>query len=167
MLHFYTLEISPTPVIYWRSSKWCLCFCFLYSILGGGLLGVRKGSPLNMVGRLLQNSTMYICMQQYWFKFNTGYFHSTTIYTGYLHSTTIFIQLQHWIFSFNDYIHSTSTRAVFVQDIENNTWAHGDMEFIIGIEQGSAANEWYEISNMNSFHHVFFCLLYNQESAIP
>ena len=130
MLHFYTLEISPTPVIYWRSSKWCLCFCFLYSILGGGLLGVRKGSPLNMVGRLLQNSTMYICMQQYWFNFNTGYFHSTTIYTGYLHSTTIFIQLQHWIFSFNDYIHSTSTRAVFVQDIENNTWAHGDMEFI-------------------------------------
>ena len=36
---------------------------------------------------------MHICMQQ-----------------------SIFIQLQHWIFSFNDYIHSTSTRAIFVQD---------------------------------------------------
>ena len=29
---------------------------------------------------------------------------------------SILIQLQHWIFSFNDYIHSTSTRAIFVQD---------------------------------------------------
>ena len=26
------------------------------------------------------------------------------------------IQLEHRIFSFNDYIHSTSTRAIFVQD---------------------------------------------------
>ena len=46
----------------------------------------------NMVGRLLQNSTIYICMQQ-----------------------SILIQLQHWLFSFNNYIHSTSTRAIFVQ----------------------------------------------------
>ena len=47
--------------------------------------------PCNMVGRLLQNSEMYICMQQ-----------------------SILIQLQHRIFSFNDYIESTSTRAIFV-----------------------------------------------------
>ena len=47
-----------------------------------------------MVGRLLQSSTMYICMQQ-----------------------SILIQLQHGIFSFNDYIHSTSTRALFSQQI--------------------------------------------------
>lgn len=46
-----------------------------------------------MVGRLLQNSTMYISMQQ-----------------------SISIQLQHWIFLFNDYTHSTSTGAIFVQD---------------------------------------------------
>ena len=46
-----------------------------------------------MVGRLLQNSTMYICMQQ-----------------------SMSIQLQHSIFSFKDYIHSTSTGAIFVQD---------------------------------------------------
>ena len=47
-----------------------------------------------MVGRLLQNSAMYICMQQ-----------------------SIFIQLQHRIFSFNDYIHSTSTGALFLQQL--------------------------------------------------
>ena len=46
----------------------------------------------NMVGRLLQNSTMYICMQQ-----------------------SILIQLQHRIFSFNDYIDSTSTLDIFIQ----------------------------------------------------
>ena len=45
-----------------------------------------------MVGRLLQNSTMYICMQQ-----------------------GILIRLQHRIFSFNDYIHSTSTNILFIQ----------------------------------------------------
>ena len=74
-----------------------------------------------MVGRLLQNSTTYICMQQsiYWFNFNTGYFHSTTI----------FIQLQHglflcktkYLFNFsaqsyvlwNEYIYSTSTKKYF------------------------------------------------------
>ena len=47
---------------------------------------------LIMVGRLLQNSTMYICMQQ---------------------STSI--QLQNRIVSLNDYIHSTSTLDIFIQ----------------------------------------------------
>ena len=47
---------------------------------------------LSMVGHLLQNSTMYICMQQ-----------------------SILIQLQHRIFSFNDYIDSTSTLDIFIQ----------------------------------------------------
>ena len=46
----------------------------------------------SMVGRLLQNSTMYICMQQ-----------------------SILIQLQHRIFSFNDNIDSTSTLDIFIQ----------------------------------------------------
>ena len=47
-----------------------------------------------MVGHLLQNSTIHICMQQ-----------------------SILIQLQHRIFSFNGYIHSTSTRALFIQQL--------------------------------------------------
>ena len=46
----------------------------------------------SMVGRLLQNSTMYICMQR-----------------------SILIQLQHRIFSFNDNIDSTSTLDIFIQ----------------------------------------------------
>ena len=41
---------------------------------------------------------LFVWDNLYWFNFNTGYFLSTTI----------LIQLQHWIFSFNDYIHSTS-----------------------------------------------------------
>ena len=45
---------------------------------------------LLMVGRLLQNSTLYICMQQ-----------------------SILIKLQYRIFSFNGYIHSTSTQDTF------------------------------------------------------
>ena len=48
---------------------------------------------LIMVGRLLQNLTMYICMQE-----------------------SILNQIQHRISSFNDYIHSTSTRTIFGQD---------------------------------------------------
>ena len=51
---------------------------------------------ISMVGRLLQYSTMYICMQQ-----------------------SILIQIHHRIFSFNAYIHSTSTRALFIQQISS------------------------------------------------
>ena len=48
--------------------------------------------PHGMVGHLLQNSTMYIFMQQ-----------------------SILIQLQHRIFSFNNYVDSTSTLDIFIQ----------------------------------------------------
>ena len=41
---FLTFEISPTRVISWRNSKWCVYFCFLF-YFGGGPYGVRKGSP--------------------------------------------------------------------------------------------------------------------------
>ena len=32
---FLTLEISTTRVIYWRDSKWCVYFCFLFYFGGG------------------------------------------------------------------------------------------------------------------------------------
>ena len=50
----------------------------------------------NVVGRLLQNSTMYICIQQ-----------------------SILIQLQHRIFSFHDYIYSSSTQDIFIQRLHS------------------------------------------------
>ena len=57
---------------------------------------------LSMVGRLLQNSTMYICMQQ-----------------------SILIQLQHSMFSFNDYIDSTSKLDISFDDYIFIQFQHG------------------------------------------
>ena len=101
----------------WRQN-WNLLFV-LWKHTMWGVQSFRVAEPLPpMVGRLLQNSTMYICIQQsisdststqdifsqrlYSFNFNTRYFHSTTI----------LIQLQHGLFLWKTNIYSTSTPKV-------------------------------------------------------
>ena len=102
--------ISDFPSPWFMESDWRQNWNLLFVLWKHTMWGVQSfrvaEPPPPMVGRLLQNSTMYICIQQsrYWFNFNFN--------RGYFQSTTILIQLQHGLFLWKTNIYSTSTPKV-------------------------------------------------------
>ena len=156
-LHSHDVCFQVSAHANWSSSMWRLCP--KYTEDNSKLDGISK---IWLTGGCKIQQCIFVCNNLYWFNFNTGYFHSTTI----------LIQLQHWIFSFKDYIHSTSaglflwktniysTSTPKVMFYETNTFLQ--LQQKNSLIQQNTFTQLFKFPDID-FSHLFFPLVLNED----